>query len=535
MLVEMRCDQLVKKRLEFKKGLNALIGPDDGTNSIGKSSVLMLIDFALSGDDFIKLCSDTITNIGVINIEMDFIFEGIKYSFHRSTQDPNAVVFMNENGNVEKSIDEYRAFLKASYVFPEGTSSFRGAVNPFFRIWGKENYNPNKPLQSFPSEPYKNIKPFLLKLFSYYSAIKNLEDGRRAIVKRQTVLKGAFAEGYIKPLTQKERISCEKRLKEVESEIHLIKGSIEAFSINASQIINEKNLNIKSEKDQLIKALLNLKGRLKRVDDNLTYGNTVNKKYFDKLEAYFPNVRIDKLSKIDQFHSGVTKILKADLRAEKLDLSQQITALENEISEIDSFLLQSLNMLETPAGLVDKMLELYFEEKSLIEQVRFRDIKIKIDQDVLILSDKVKEKELESLSEIQKVLNSTMSEYINLFYQNNPVLPEIKLFETRYEFCHHNDSGTGKAYANMIAMDMSFLDKTYLPILIHDLIVFSNIEDHATEEIFKAYSKSQKQVFIAIDKLGRFNTSMQELTKQNSFLTLGANKLAFGRRWNTSE
>ena len=106
MLKELRCSQLIKTKLEFKEGLNALIGPDDGANSIGKSSVLMLIDFALSGDDFIKLCSDAIENIGMITVEMDFIFNNVKHSFSRSTNDPSIVTFLSESERPDRRIEE---------------------------------------------------------------------------------------------------------------------------------------------------------------------------------------------------------------------------------------------------------------------------------------------------------------------------------------------------------------------------------------------------------------------------------------------
>jgi len=531
MLKELRCDKLATGKLEFETGLNALIGPEDGANSIGKSSVLMLIDFALAGEDFINLCSDVIDNVGVITIEMDFIFDGVKHCFSRSTNDPKIVVFLNEDGKPEKSVDEYRKFLKVGYIFPEEGASFRGAVNPFFRIWGKENDNPNKPLNSFAGEPYQKIKPNLLKLFSFYGALKILEKEKTATVKKKSILKGAFDEGYITPLTKREKEKSEKRIKEVESEIERFKESIEIHSINANQIINEENFKIKSEKDDLVKSLYQVKNRQKRIEDNLTYGSTVNKTFFEKLEGYFPEVNSERLAKIDQFHSGVSKILKAELRDEKFILDEQAKSIELAINATEKKLLESTGMLEKPSGLVDKMLDLSFEERNLRDQIRFREIKSSIDSKVTVISEQITEKTTQSLADIERELNSKMSKYISLFYEGDPVVPQIKLSETRYEFRHNEDSGTGKAYANMIALDMSFLEETYLPILIHDLIIFSNIEDHAIEEIFEEYSLSNKQVFIAIDKLGRFKKETQELVKDNKFLVLGSEKLAFGKSW----
>ncbi|MFA0289611.1 DUF2326 domain-containing protein, partial [Vibrio sp. 10N.222.45.F7] len=261
------------------------------------------------------------------------------------------------------------------------------------------------------------------------------------------------------------------------------------------------------------------------------YGSTVNKKYFDKLKGYFPDVDFAKLNEIDQFHSGVTKILKSELRNEKDMLELQINAIELEIVSLDSKLARSLDMLEKPSGLVDKLLELSIEEKVLRDQLRFRDIKLTIDTKVGELSGKITDRSMASLLKIEKILNSTMSKYINIFYENKPVTPKIELSETRYDFLHNTDSGTGKAYANMVALDMSYLEKTYLPALIHDLIVFSNMEDHAIEKIVKEYSKSKKQVFIAIDKLGRLSIETQELVKKYEFLALDSNHLAFLKSW----
>lgn len=531
MLKELRCEQLIEKKLEFNSGLNVLAGPSDGTNSIGKSSVLMLLDFAFSGDDFIKLCSDVIDNVGIISIEMDFVFGDSKYTFSRSTNDPKVVSFLSEDESPEKSLDEYRKFLSKIYGFPEDGSSFRGAVNPFFRIWGKDNYNPNKPLNSFPSEPYSSIKTTLLKLFSLYGALKGLEKEKTANEKKKSVLRGVFNEGYIKPLTKKQKEKSEERLKELESEITKIRIGLERYSINANQIINEENLKIKSEKDDLVSSLFYLKNRLKRTDENLTYGNTANKAKFRKLKEYFPDVDIEKLAKVDRFHSGIAKILKAELREEKALLEEQIESLELEISTIESKLFESAKVVGDPSGLVDKMLELSSEEKDVREQLRFCEIKSTVDDNVDKIKGEIVESSTKSTSYIEEKLNSAMSKYINKFYKGNPVSPKLKLTETRYEFNHNEDSGTGKAYANMIALDMSFLEETYLPALIHDLVVFSNIEDHAIEDILEEYSSTRKQVFIAIDKVNRFKEETQELVKRNEFLTLDSDKLAFGKSW----
>lgn len=45
MLVEVRCDKFREKSIKFHKGLNVVLGDEKATNSIGKSSLLMVLDF----------------------------------------------------------------------------------------------------------------------------------------------------------------------------------------------------------------------------------------------------------------------------------------------------------------------------------------------------------------------------------------------------------------------------------------------------------------------------------------------------------
>lgn len=51
MLTNITCDKFNKtnKTIAFHQGLNVILGDNKGTNSIGKSTFLMIIDFALGG------------------------------------------------------------------------------------------------------------------------------------------------------------------------------------------------------------------------------------------------------------------------------------------------------------------------------------------------------------------------------------------------------------------------------------------------------------------------------------------------------
>ena len=59
MLIEMKSPafkEMGKERppITFKKGLNVILGEEDGAMSIGKSSALLAIDFVFGGDTYIR-------------------------------------------------------------------------------------------------------------------------------------------------------------------------------------------------------------------------------------------------------------------------------------------------------------------------------------------------------------------------------------------------------------------------------------------------------------------------------------------------
>lgn len=59
--------------------------------------------------------------------------------------------------------------------------------------------------------------------------------------------------------------------------------------------------------------------------------------------------------------------------------------------------------------------------------------------------------------------------------------------------------------------DMSIMELTYLPVLVHDSVLLKQIEDVAIEKILELYSASEKQVFIALDKIWSYSDRSQAI------------------------
>ena len=74
MLKEIKCDQFIEPTIEFTNGLNSVFGDDISTNSIGKSTLLMILDFIFGGNTFSSKDSGSIKHLGHFTFKFKFQF-----------------------------------------------------------------------------------------------------------------------------------------------------------------------------------------------------------------------------------------------------------------------------------------------------------------------------------------------------------------------------------------------------------------------------------------------------------------------------
>ena len=181
MLVEIYCDKFLQKRIKFNDGLNVVLGGAKANNSIGKSTLLQIIDYCFGGDTYCgKKDNDIRKNVGDHIICFTFKFDNTFYNFIRNTSNPNVVTEFDENGKAIKDLklSEFNAFLNSKY-FPNnnhGDISFRTIVSRFMRIAGKENVHEDKPLKGFANDNDKNGRNSLEELFGFYSQLKEIKN-----------------------------------------------------------------------------------------------------------------------------------------------------------------------------------------------------------------------------------------------------------------------------------------------------------------------------------------------------------------------
>ena len=74
-----------------------------------------------------------------------------------------------------------------------------------------------------------------------------------------------------------------------------------------------------------------------------------------------------------------------------------------------------------------------------------------------------------------------------------------------------------------------------MPAIAHDLPLLKNIENAAMENIISIYSRSKKQIFIAIDKLSSYDKKAAQIINRDKVLELSKDKLLFIKNWKSDK
>lgn len=533
MLKTIECDKFTETPIVFHKGLNTIVGDDVASNSIGKSNMLMIIDFVFGGSDYIKRNTDTVKNLGEHLFKFSFEFEDETLYFSRDTQTFDTINICDKDYNIIKTIktEGYLNLLKTKYSITNDDLSFRSILSLYFRIYGRENLNERKPLQLFNKQKESDAITILVKLFKKYQTIKKFDQQLTECKDKLKALKEATKNKFLPSLTKDTFSKNNAKIKELEIELETAKESIIQNSVDIKTLITKEIIQLRDKKSTLVNRRNILEAKLKRTNQNISKQKAnleLELKYFTD---YFPNFNTDMIEKVDSFHGSLTKILKSELQSNKTILEQQISQLSLQIEKYDKEISDKLEVRDAPQYAVNRIVELVSQIKELQNDNGFYTQKTQLDEKIKTISEDLIELKEKVLAEISSDINSKMVELNNEIYYTERRPPVITLTDKKYSFQTFGDTGTGTACAGLISFDLSILELTDLPALAHDLPLLKNIEDNAVGNIMKLYSQSNKQVFVAIDKVSSFDDETQKIIYNHRVLQLSKDKILFTKNW----
>ncbi len=547
MLTEIMCEEfkdhgVPRGRISLHAGLNTVMGSSSGSNSIGKSTFLMIIDFIFGGDDYIEKLSVVQTEVGEHRICFTFRFEDGLHHFYRSNVDYKNVQKCDENyypiddGLI--TLNQYLSFLQEHYHMNLTGLTFRNAIGRSMRIYKRETLDEERPLHQAKQETSKIAIEGLLKLLDLYSGIQAQSKIATEANDMYTTFKKAQKYQYIPFVAKQSDYNRNKlRIEELSEQAEkLVKESSSGFldidSMQAEQIsILEGNLSkFKRQRTHLTSQL-----RAIQVDQNLGKGNF--SRDYDDLLHFFPNANIESIEAIEAFHKQLAGILKKEFSETEDNIQsaialvdREIVRIENEISAISKMTELSEAVLEQYASIDNELKVLraanenYTKNAELFEKAKA----YKGELDRLII---------EQMAIMQQKINDKMADINNKIYGGHKTAPKLIISDaSHYRFFTPRDDGTGTQYKGLIVFDLAMLELTCLPVIAHDSILLKQIEDEAIEEIVNIYSNTPKQIFIAIDKEGSYTPKTRDILENTKIIQVGPGEGAlFGRTWNNKE
>lgn len=543
MLKEIKCekfsDSIANKTIYFKNGLNCIVGADDALNSIGKSTLLMIIDFCFGGSDYCKNGSDILESIGHHTIFFCFEFRGDRFYFSRNTSTHNYYNICDSAYNTtseKRNIDELQDFLKECYFGTTIEGSFRSVVNGFSRIYGKNNYDVNKPLKTYNNDAVdKNGINVLLDLFGKKGIInKQLNDISYA-EKSKKALDSSKKYGLIYSLikNKNEYENAARRIENLKNEINKMVEQENQFEIVLDDNITQKDIDLKTEQINLMRKRNSFNFQLKNLNSMVGENLLMDEEDLNKINKYFPNIETKSLLEINNFQKQLILNVNEEIMKQKRTLENNVKQIDDRLKEINEELLSDNISPKISKTFLENVMQKNSEISKLEEQMLFYKKTEKIKKDVQIAKDKLETDYSYILSNIEKEINDYLKKLNDKIYIEKRMSPVLTLESfAKYSYKTPKDKGTGTEFKGLLLFDLSILELTKLPFIIDDSLLFKNLWNEPVEGLFRTYNNSKKQIFIAIDRIQVFNDEAQEIISKHEIVKLGNNKKSlFGFMW----
>ena len=545
MLIEMKSPAFKKQgkerpAIQFKEGLNVVLGKEDGAMSIGKSSSLLAIDFVFGGDTYIK--SDGVQKEGHHTIFFTFLFDGVKYFFARNTGDSNTIFICDENyeltGN-QYTKEEFTTWLKKQYHMDFAGLSFRIALSSFFRVYGKKNTDELNPLQGIPGQNMDKSITSILTLFDKYKDIEEFKTNVTEHKKKLDAYKEARRYHFISDLVggQKKYEENLAVIRDLELQLATLMEEAEKGHSEEEIELNKKKAALTTQKLNYEKAIHAKEMKLRLVNMSLDYGLYPTEADISALQEYFPDVNVRKLYEVEKYHQKLAKILDAQFADEKKAIEEDIESLKKQLDGINV----QIRELGFVGNISREFLDKHSELKGEIDALKTQNEAFLTQNELQAAkanADAVLKRSIEDiLREIEETLNAKMEEFNDTLFDTKKKPPHVHFNAyNSYKFETPDNTGTGSNYKGMIVYDLAMLFSTALPALAHDSLLFKNLGKDVEDGIMRIYASTKKQIFIAYDKQGDCRPETQKILESNCVLRLSTNNCElYGRSWDTEE
>ena len=563
-------DGEIRPPIRFHDGLNTVLGTQTRSNSIGKSTFLMIIDYVFGGTDYLD--SDAHTFVGEHEIYFTFRFGDTMHRFCRKTIDKDVIYlcqncsWAEEEARLERirlseekvndapplpeqdlnpyiltsetlKVDDYCKLLFKEYEIQSENISFRNIVGRYFRVYGRPNHNEYQPLHNTPREKDAEAITALQRLFGETQQIKDLKANEKAKDEERKAYRSAQKYNLVRHITTK------KALKEAIEERDKLQEELNDLLRSKDREVERADLSRSDEAAAINRKLAvlrrnrsRLKSQLEALYINIDGHTAVTRGDISDLEYFFPDANIVELQSIENFHQRLRAVLESEMSEERSELQSSIENLDAEINSLED----QYRSLGIPTRLPTTFLQSYSDFTMRISdlngQIDSYQKNKNVDEAHKTAVAALKTAQEKELPRIAGEINAQMVRISDEILGPEREAPRLDLKDGKsYTFGTSTNRGTGNNYKNLIIYDLSILTKTDLPAIIHDSFLLTDIGDTPTGAIVRQYitiAPFRKQVFIALDKTKSYGKETDRDLNEHQVLYLSENgNELFGWSW----
>lgn len=539
MLKQIQCNQFNQSTINFHAGLNVILGDDEAKNSIGKSSALLVIDFAMGGDSLLDDDAGAIEFLGHHSYEITFEFGGTPLFFTRSTKQSDVIDVCDSNHVKldEISVEAYREKLKTLYELSELESSFRSIVGPFARIWNKGEADPDHPLAGNPKEKLGAGVARLVDLFERTGDVSVERAVLQTLQDKKSLMNKSMTAEIIPRITITKYKSNKKLIDTNAQAISDIKDNFAGAITAYEALFDDKLRAIQQTKNEMVNKRNLVSARREKLQRDISGITPRLAANIALVAEFFPDANLERLELVEQFHAKIGKLVSKELKTELDLLIANEAEITTAITDLDQQIKLTLKAKGTPTDLFAKVFELKeVTDKAKVEN-KFFEQKASIESSETATKTRLEGIYNKIFLDIETAINQKLEKFNKLVYgpERKPSRLHLKKANS-YSFTSRMDTGTGKSYAGLVGFDLSMLSLTRLPFVIHDSMIYKNIEIAATEHIIRILASfKNKQIFLAFDEAKKFNSATQNTLNAKMVLQLHRDKLLYTQDWRAKE
>ena len=149
--------------------------------------------------------------------------------------------------------------------------------------------------------------------FDLYLPIKELHSTLVRKEREYEALRVTLESNILPKVSKREHDTNISRIEALERELDEIKENLSLYATNISEIVDREMVEQKRAREDLLQIRTRLESALQKLQCNITNNRHIKSSHFEALLHYFPAVNQNRLARVEEFHSEVARLLRAEL------------------------------------------------------------------------------------------------------------------------------------------------------------------------------------------------------------------------------